>query len=59
MQKMLCTNLTVTTNQKPATDMQTIKRKESKCITKENQNTRKDSKRKKDQEKTAKQSQSK
>ena len=34
---MLYTNLMVTTDQKPVTDMQKIKRKESKYITKENQ----------------------
>ena len=37
MSKMLYTNLMVTTNQKPVTDMQNIKRKESKSITKESQ----------------------
>jgi len=37
MQKMLYTNLIVITNQKPVIDMQRIKRKESKYITKERQ----------------------
>ena len=35
MQKLLYTNLMVSTNQKPRADMQTIKRKESKYATKE------------------------
>ena len=39
MQKMLYTNLKVTTNQKPVIDMQKIKRKESKYTTKECQQT--------------------
>ena len=41
MQKILYTNLLVTTNQKPVIDMQRIKRKVSKCIntTKENKQT--------------------
>ena len=45
MHKILYTNLRVTANQKPVTDMQRIKRKESKYITKESKIiTREDSK---------------
>ena len=55
MQKMLFTNLMVTTNQKPVIDMQKIKRKESKYITKEGQQImRQESKRRKEQERTTK-----
>ena len=39
MQKMLYTNLMVNINQKPTIDMQRIKRKEFKSITKESQQT--------------------
>ena len=49
VQKRVCTNLMVTTNQKPLINMQRIKGKKSKYITKENQQTRK--KDKKDQRK--------
>ena len=45
MQKMLYTNLMVTANQKQVIDMQRIRRKESKYITKESQETMKESKR--------------
>ena len=39
MQKMLYTNLMVTIYQKPVTDMEKVKWKESKYITKESQQT--------------------
>jgi len=51
---MLYTNQIVITNKKPVMDMQRIKRKESKYITKESQQTMKESKRRKDQRKTTK-----
>ena len=55
MHKMLYVNLMVTTNQKPVIDMQKIKRKESKYITKEGQQImRQESKRRKEQERTTK-----
>ena len=50
--KMLHTNLMVTTNQKPVIDMQIIKRKKSKYVTKESQQTMKESKGRKDQRKS-------
>ena len=53
MQKMLYTNLTVTTNQKPVIDMQKIKRKESKYIQRKPTNHDR-SKRRKEQERTTK-----
>ena len=53
MQKRLYTNLMVTTNQKLEIDMQRIKRKESKYITKESQQTMK-KQRRKDQRKCTK-----
>lgn len=44
MQKRLHTNLTVTISQKPLIDMRRIKRKKSKCITKENKQSMKKNK---------------
>ena len=54
MHKMLFINLMVTTNQKPVINIQKIKRKESKYITKESQQNMKKSKRKNNQRKTTK-----
>ena len=45
MHKKLYINLMIHTNQKPVIDMQRIKRKESNYITKESQQTMKESKR--------------
>ena len=49
---MLYANLVVTTNQKPVIDMQRIKRKESKYVTRETQQTMKEGKRRKETEKS-------
>ena len=54
MQKMLYINLMVTTNQKPVTNMQKIKRKESKDNSIESQQIMKKSKSRKDQRRTTK-----
>ena len=55
MHKMLYINVMVTTNQKPVIDMEKIKRKESKYITKESQQTmREESRRRKEHRRTTK-----
>ena len=51
MQKMAYINLMVTKNQKPVIDMQRTKKKELKYITKESQQTMKESKKRKDKRK--------
>ena len=57
--KILNVNLMVTTNQQPVVDMQRIKEKQSKCITKKSLQTMKETQRRKDQIKITKQPQNK
>ena len=54
MQKMLCTDLMVSTNPKPLINTQRIKRNKFKYITKENQKTMKERKTRKVQRKSSK-----